>query len=103
MEALRGFFEGIRGDHRVGTAHVSLYAALVGLCSENDCSSFIPICREEVMARSRILGKTTYYTCLHDLAEWGWIEYRPEQSRRRRSGVRVLGTRPALIRTDLSE
>jgi hypothetical protein len=42
------------------------------------------------MARSRILGKTTYYTCLHDLAEWGWIEYRPEQARGRRSGVRVV-------------
>ena len=89
MDELRIFFERIRDDHRVGTAHVSMYAALVGLYLENGGVGFIAVRREELMARSKILGKTTYYTVLRELAEWGYVEYRPERARGRVSGVRI--------------
>jgi hypothetical protein len=41
------------------------------------------------MGRSRILGKTTYYKVLRELAEWGYVEYRAERARGRVSGVRI--------------
>jgi hypothetical protein len=78
MKELRGFFERIQDDHRIGPMHISLYAVLLSLRDESAYTSFFPVNRKELMARSKILGKTTYYRCLNELAESGYIEYQPE-------------------------
>jgi len=89
MEELVDFLRRIRMDHRIGTAHVSLYVALLGLREELGVRGFFPVDREEVMARAKILGRERYYGCLRELAEAGYIEYWPENYPGKRSKVRV--------------
>jgi hypothetical protein len=78
MRELALFFEIIKDDHRIGPVHVSMYAALLSMRNETAHISFFPVSRKVLMSRSKILGKTTYYKCLNDLAECGYIEYKPE-------------------------
>ena len=78
MKELKDFFESIKGDHRIGPMHVSMYAALLSMRNESAHIAYFSVSRKKLMSRSKILGKTTYYKCLNDLAECGFIEYKPE-------------------------
>lgn len=78
MKELKSFFESIKDDYRIGPMHVSMYAALLSMRNESARIAFFPVNRKKLMSRSKILGKTTYYKCLNDLAECGFIEYKPE-------------------------
>jgi chromosome segregation and condensation protein ScpB len=46
--------------------------------------------REELMRLAKIRGKTTYFRVMGELAEWGFIEYRPSRDKGGRSRVRVV-------------
>jgi hypothetical protein len=78
VQALKGFLDRAMEDHRMGPLHVSLYVVLLDICERQERPGLFAICRQEVMARSRILGRTTYYKYIGELAEWGYIVYQPE-------------------------
>ena len=90
MKELKAFLDKIKNDHRIGTAHISLYVALLGLREEIPAAVFFPIDRQELMERSKILGKTLYYKCLRELASFGYIQYRPEHHPGRKSAVKII-------------
>jgi hypothetical protein len=93
MEALRAFFERIKDDQRLGPMHISLYAALFDCWIGQSSPQYFRLDREELMKRSKILGKTSYYKCLKELATYGLIEYRPEHYPGKGSKVRMEGSR----------
>lgn len=91
MQALKGFLDRAMEDHRMGPLHVALYVVLLDICERQERPGIFAICRQEVMARSKILGRTTYYKYIGELAEWGYIVYLPENCPGKKSAVRVVG------------
>lgn len=76
MEVMREFFERVRQDQRVGPWHISLFAAIV----VRPCvDGFYRVGKRGLEETSKLRGKTTYYKCLRELVEYGYLEYWPER------------------------
>lgn len=77
VKELTSFYSVVKGDHRIGTTHISLYMALFHFYNLNRLSNPIQITRTAVMEMAKINGFATYHKCMRDLAEYGYIEYIP--------------------------
>ena len=76
MEVMIEFFEKVKGDPRIGPWHISLFAAIVaGPCVDG----LYRVGRRGSAETSKVRGKTTYYKCLRELVEYGYLEYWPER------------------------
>ena len=87
MDALKGFLDRARDDHRIGPMHISLYVVLLQISEQQPATApgrapaptgFFAIYRDDVMARAKLLGRTTYYRRLRELSAWGYIVYHPQ-------------------------
>ncbi|QHS61056.1 hypothetical protein [Chitinophaga agri] len=78
---LNAFFTKAEGDRWLTPYHQSLYLTLFRLWNKSRFKHAITIYRDITMAKSKIGSKGTYYRCLKDLANAGYIHYYP-------SGVR---------------
>jgi|HubBroStandDraft_2_1064218.scaffolds.fasta_scaffold53169_3 hypothetical protein len=67
-------------DPRVTTKHISLYLALFGGMGGTSVEPVV-LNRGDLMRRAKISGKSTYYRCLRELHEQGYISYRPARHR----------------------
>jgi hypothetical protein len=88
---LNGFFERLAEDERLSSYHISLYIALFQLWNANRFSDQFSISRTEVMQLARIGSANTYARCIKELADWGYITYRPSSNLH--SGSKVTCTR----------
>ncbi len=77
---LSAFYEKIMNDNRLNPTHVSLYHALFQLWNLNRFQNPLVIYRDETMKMSRLGSLHTYYKCLYDLHNWGYIVYQPSHS-----------------------
>ena len=77
---LEDFLRKIADDPRVTARHISLYLSLFG-GKGWDPGKPVVLNRGDLMRRSKISGKSTYYRCLRDLHEQGYIRYRPARHR----------------------
>lgn len=91
VKELTSFFSAIRDDHRIGTSHISLYMALFQFYNLNHFCNPIHINRAEVMEVAKISGIATYHKCIKDLAEYGYIDYKPSFHPGVRSMVMIKG------------
>jgi hypothetical protein len=64
-------------DDRLTPHHVSIYLSLFHYWNKHRFPDKISICRSEVMQVSKIGSSKTYYKCLHELHEYGYIQYYP--------------------------
>lgn len=85
MKRLHIFLEKVKDDGRVGPTHICLYVVLLTMLTEQE---FMRISRDEVMQRTKILGRNTFYRAMRLLDQLGFIEYRPGNGRGK-VGVRV--------------
>ncbi|RYE59285.1 MAG: hypothetical protein EOP48_01390 [Sphingobacteriales bacterium] len=90
VKELTSFFEAIREDHRIGTSHVSLYMAIFHFYNLNQFRNPVDITRAAVMEVAKISGLATYHKCIRDLAEFGYIQYRPSYNPAKNSQVTLL-------------
>jgi hypothetical protein len=74
-------------DERFTPSHISLYVALFHFWNEERFAEPFRIFRDKVMIFARIASPTTYYRCMHDLTEWGYITYYPSPARHQTSTV----------------
>ncbi len=77
VKELTSFLTAIRKDHRIGTSHISLYMALFQFYNLNQFQNPVEITKALVMEVAKISGLATYHKCIRDLAEFGYIDYRP--------------------------
>jgi hypothetical protein len=77
VKELTRFFSAIREDHRIGTTHISIYMALFQFYNLNQFQNPVDITRSSVMEVAKISGLATYHKCIRDLADFGYIQYRP--------------------------
>jgi hypothetical protein len=77
VKEITNFFSAIQEDHRIGISHISVYMALFQFYNLNQFRNPVNITRAAVMQVAKISGLATYHKCMRDLAEFGYIEYRP--------------------------
>jgi hypothetical protein len=77
---LKDFLKKIEDDPVITAKHISLYLSLFGGRGWDPTKS-VALNRVDLMRRSKISGRSTYYRCLRDLHEQGYIRYRPARHR----------------------
>lgn len=87
LEPLTAFFERTRSDQRIGNTHIGIYAALLqyrlerGFCNPVDAISI------EIMNIAKISAHKTYYRCLKEMNEYGYLRYVPSKKKNRASKI----------------
>lgn len=69
------FFQKLYHDKRLNSQHVSLYLVLFYLWNKYRFPLYLYEYRNVIKQYSKIGSYSTYYKCLHDLSEWGYIVY----------------------------
>ena len=77
IRLLQEFFDATREDIRVSPVHVSLYAVLFSLWGIKGAKNPLSIDRGEIMQLAKISTRVTYYRCMNELQEFGFIKYIP--------------------------
>jgi hypothetical protein len=77
---LSAFYLKVLADPRLNTTHISLYHALFQFWNLNRFENPVSINRTQVLQFSKIGSYTTFYKCMYDLHDWGYIEYLPSHN-----------------------
>lgn len=80
IKHLAAFYEKVVTDDRLFPTHISLYLALFQSWNYHHFQNPLSINRREIMLLSKIGSLNTYHKCLHDLSDWGYIQYSPSHN-----------------------
>jgi hypothetical protein len=81
------FFKVVANDPRISTAHICLYLALFCQWSQINNNNPMPVKKEEIMEVAKINARPTYFKCIRDLHDFGYIKYMPAKHRYMKSYV----------------
>jgi hypothetical protein len=84
---LSDFYKAIKDDVRVGTAHISLYMALLQQWNLTGGKNPFVIERFVIMKAAKINARYTYNMCMNNLQEFGYITYSPSSNQFTKSTV----------------
>ena len=84
---LSDFFTAIEKDGRIGTTHISIYAALLKYRLDKGFINPIQVFGREVMQIAKISWPNTFYRCVSDLSEYGYITYKPSRKKNEASKI----------------
>jgi hypothetical protein len=90
MEALKplsDFFTAIENDYRISITHVGVYVALLQFRVGKGFINPILAYRHEIMNIAKISSPKTYYKCMRELSEYGYIKYEPTCKRNQGSKI----------------
>jgi len=87
LKPLSDFFAAIEKDGRVGIAHIGVYAALLQCWKGKDFAVPLVVFSHEIMQLAKIGSRDTYFRCVKELSEYGYIRYVP--SFKRNQGSRI--------------
>ena len=77
MNVLCAFFKAQQKDGRIGITHIALFASLIYHWyiegSTNPLSAF----SRDIMKTSKIKSHVTYFRCIKELSDYGYIIYKP--------------------------
>ncbi|OOQ60022.1 hypothetical protein [Mucilaginibacter pedocola] len=90
FKPLSGFFEAVKADGRITISHIGLYAVLLQHWQEQDFKNPVMAFSHEVMALAKMSARATYFKCLNDLNDLGYIRYERSFKRNVRSKVYLL-------------
>lgn len=74
------FFKAISQDSRIGSAHISIYMALLQQWNLNGGINPVSIERDNIMRAAKINSRHTYNQCMNNLHEFGYISYKPARN-----------------------
>ncbi len=77
---LNAFFELVAVDDRLTPCHISTYMSLFQLWNKSHFPNKLSVCRSEVMEISKIGSTHTYYKCIKQLHEYGYLIYYPSNN-----------------------
>ena len=84
------FFVAIRRDPCISTTHISIYLALAFYARNQPPQAPIHVFSQQIIDICKLSSRSTYYRCIRDLAEFGYLHYTPVFSPHRPSVVRLL-------------
>jgi hypothetical protein len=74
---LSNFLKAIPGEPRITARHIALYLAIFREIHPEFPDRGVPLRKDELMRFAKISGRATYFRCIHDLHEMGFIRYVP--------------------------
>lgn len=77
LKPLSDFFIAIEKDFRISTTHIAIYAALLQYRVGKGFINPIQVFKHEVIPIAKISSAHTYYKCIRELSEYGYISYEP--------------------------
>lgn len=77
------------GDYRVTSSHLAIYVSVFYHWNKKKFMNNMPISRDDIMLIACVGSYNTYYRCLKDLHEWGYILYVPSNHPRIPSRITV--------------
>ena len=86
---LTAAMEKIEKDGRLHSSHVALYLALFQYWNMNRFKNPISIHREDTLNLSKIGSRNTYYKCMTELSNWGFLLYYPSHDSKKGSLVKM--------------
>lgn len=86
---LTAAMEKIEKDGRLHSSHVALYLALFQYWNMNRFKNPISIHREDTLNLSKIGSRNTYYKCMKELSNWGFLLYYPSHDSMKGSTVKM--------------
>lgn len=87
LKPLSDFFIAIEKDYRISITHIGVYAALLQFRMESGFVNPIQAYRYQIMKIAKITGPVTYYKCMRELDEYGYISYVPKRNRNQGSTI----------------
>jgi len=87
FKPLSGFFEAVSKDGRITIGHIGLYAVLLQCWQDNQFQNPVMAFSHEVMSLAKISARATYFKCLNDLNDFGYIRYERSFKRNKRSCI----------------
>ncbi|MFV5692884.1 hypothetical protein ACM55K_12730 [Flavobacterium sp. LT1R49] len=87
LKPLSDFFKAIENDYRISITHIGIYVALLQFRVDKGFINPIQAYRYEIMDIAKISSPKTYYKCMGDLNEYGYIKY--ESTRKRNQGSTI--------------
>ncbi|TAN02255.1 MAG: hypothetical protein EPN39_00345 [Chitinophagaceae bacterium] len=64
-------------DPRLGPPHISLYLSLLLQFKKQGCVNPISVFSKSLRSTAKIAARVTYQKCIHELKEYGYIDYHP--------------------------
>jgi hypothetical protein len=87
---LSSFFSAIEKDGRISCTHIGVYVSLVYCRVKYSCANPIQVFSHEVMELAKISSPTTYFKCINDLNDYGYIIYKRSYNRKAASKIYFL-------------
>lgn len=87
-KTLADFFSAIHSDPRINTTHISMYAALLQHWNLQKTDPLL-LFSHELMGIAKISSGKTYYKCLKELNQYGYLRYEPSFNRNQRSKIYI--------------
>lgn len=76
MLELAEFLQPLSIDSRLHPSHICLYVSMVAVWECSQYKDRFNVSRKQLMKLSKIKSTATYYKCIRELTEFGYIEYR---------------------------
>src|SRR5688572_16314119 len=90
LDRLSGFINRVASDERLRPIHISLYFALCHSWIVSKFERHYHVSRRQLMRLSRIQSKSTYHKAISELADLGYISYRPSFHPKEGSEITLL-------------
>lgn len=87
LEYLSDFFRAIESDARISVTHIGIYAALLQYRIKAGFINPIEVFSGEITGIAKISSAMTYYKCVRDLSDYGYIKYEPSFSHTKGSKI----------------
>jgi hypothetical protein len=87
LKPLSDFFKAIESDYRISSTHIGVYVALLQFRVDKGFVNPIQAYRYEIMDLAKIASPKTYYKCMRELNEYGYIKY--QSTRKRNQGSEI--------------
>ena len=90
MKPLSDFFRAIATDYRISITHIGIYVALLQFRLDKGFINPIQVYRYQIMDIAKISSPKTYYKCMRELNEYGYIKYVSTRKRNQGSTIYFL-------------
>lgn len=92
LNPLSDFFLAIEKDFRISTTHIAIYMALLKYRIENNFVNPIQVYRHEITTIAKISSPRTYYKCIQELSNYGYLKYKPSFKKTQGSKIYFVDT-----------
>nr|WP_244860269.1 helix-turn-helix domain-containing protein [Flavobacterium psychroterrae] len=90
LKSLFNFFSAIEKDFRISSTHIAIYAALLRFREDKGFINPIFTNSEEIKTIAKISSPKTYFKCIKELNEYGYLVYMPTSKRNQKSKIYFL-------------